>query len=252
MFTLCHRPAPPRAASMPLSRLWFGMLLALLLVGPLGRPALAESQKGGLPALEDRVTVLETTVSSQQTQINKLMAALALETARAQAAETTLQSNITTIARTPGPTGPQGPKGDTGATGPQGLVGDSPFTVSGTAGQPGALVTLTGYNLQIVNGTNSTGTINGLGNLIVGYNESRQNFGSASADNRTGSHNLIVGYANNYSSFGGLVAGDFNNISNDVATVTGGEGNTASGLRSSVSGGEANVASGIISSVTGG
>src|SRR6516225_3097954 len=50
-------------------------------------------------------------------------------------------------------------------------------------------VVITGANLRIVNGLGSTETTNGLGNLIVGYNEER-GFG---LDKRTGSHNVVVG-----------------------------------------------------------
>jgi len=71
-------------------------------------------------------------------------------------------------------------------------------------------VVITGANLRIVNGLGSTLTTNGLGNLIVGYNELRQEFGGCSGstgpfctDSRTGSHNVVVGRANNFSSFGG-------------------------------------------------
>jgi hypothetical protein len=48
-------------------------------------------------------------------------------------------------------------------------------------------VVITGANLRIVNGQGSTETTNGLGNLIVGYNEPRDETGSF--DVRTGSHN---------------------------------------------------------------
>jgi hypothetical protein len=55
-------------------------------------------------------------------------------------------------------------------------------------------VVITGANLRIVNGLGSTETTNGLGNLIVGYNEER-GFG---LDKRTGSHNVVVGRENNF------------------------------------------------------
>src|SRR5262247_1652366 len=45
-------------------------------------------------------------------------------------------------------------------------------------------VVITGANLRIVNGLGATETTNGLGNLIVGYNELRNDPGSA--DVRTG------------------------------------------------------------------
>src|SRR5215471_10643777 len=67
-------------------------------------------------------------------------------------------------------------------------------------------VVITGANLRIVNGLGSTGTMNGLGNLIVGYNELQPLLPNV----RTGSHNVVVGSRNNFSSFGGLVVGDRN------------------------------------------
>jgi hypothetical protein len=107
-------------------------------------------------------------------------------------------------------------------------------------------VVITGANLRIVNGLGATATTNGLGNLIVGYNEQ---FGPG---NRTGSHNAVVGRSNNFSSFGGLVVGDFNEISGEFASVSGGVENVASGRWSSVSGGNRNMASNDFSSVSGG
>jgi hypothetical protein len=126
---------------------------------------------------------------------------------------------------------------------------------------------ITGANLHIVNGLGRTdcGTEeqpipdcpNGLGNLIVGYNESR--FESCEdpselfcRDIRTGSHNVVVGQQHNFSRFGGLVVGTGHTISGDFAAVCGGEVNTASGLIASVSGGTHNTASGTNSSVSGG
>ena len=59
-----------------------------------------------------------------------------------------------------------------------------------------------GANLHIRDGSGSTdGPVNGLGNLIVGYNERR-----GEGDDRTGSHNLIVGSQHNYSAYSSLVA----------------------------------------------
>ncbi len=104
-------------------------------------------------------------------------------------------------------------------------------------------------NVMVVNGTGTTaGVTNGLGNLIVGYDE----FFGGPDDNKGGSHNLVVGPAHNYSSFGGFVAGVHNSLLAENATVSGGSGNTAQGLRSSVSGGRDNAASEIFSSVSGG
>ena len=88
-------------------------------------------------------------------------------------------------------------------------------------------ISITGANLWIKSGSGATdggGTVNGLGNLIVGYNEAR-----GAGDDRTGSHNLIIGSQNNYASFGGLVAGYLNTVSGTYSSVSGGNGNTASG-----------------------
>jgi hypothetical protein len=104
-----------------------------------------------------------------------------------------------------------------------------------------------GVNVHILNGEGSTFEANGLGNLIVGYNEPRPT-GTA----RSGSHNIVVGAYNEYSSYGGLVAGYWNTISEGFATVSGGYSNTASGRYSSVSGGAGNNALAILSSVSGG
>ena len=113
-----------------------------------------------------------------------------------------------------------------------------------------------GMNVQIVNGTGATsGTPDGTGNLIIGYNEIR---GESNCPNgyfcnrRGGSHNLVIGFENNYSSFGGMVVGYANEIVGIFSSVSGGLGNTARGQYSSVSGGVENSASGALSSVSGG
>jgi hypothetical protein len=89
----------------------------------------------------------------------------------------------------------------------------------------GNQVFITGANLHIVNGLEATDTTNGLGNLIVGYNEPR---GEEEGQNiRTGSHNVVVGQRHNFSRFGGLVVGFRNEISGDFASVSGGFNITA-------------------------
>jgi hypothetical protein len=126
----------------------------------------------------------------------------------------------------------------------------------------GNTLTFSRMNLQVVSGSNATyGTTNGLGNLIIGYNERRGD----GKDNTTGSHNLVLGTQNNYSSYGGIVTGYWNEIG--LCALAGGENNTASGNFSSVltgvnntasasgaivSGGNQNTASGVSSSILGG
>ena len=77
------------------------------------------------------------------------------------------------------------------------------------------------------------GPVNGLGNLIVGYDEPR-----LSGSDKTGSHNIVVGFRHNYSSYGGLVVGEYNEIAGGYATVSGGYNYTTNSNYTSVSGGE--------------
>jgi hypothetical protein len=127
---------------------------------------------------------------------------------------------------------------------------------------------ITGTNLIIQNGLGATNghpanplddgasggtTVNGKGNLIIGYNASRATFDLISGtDVRTGSHNLVMGDFNNYSRFGGIVAGVSNTISGAWASINGGNSNTASGTWASVSGGDHNIASGASAWIGGG
>ena len=127
----------------------------------------------------------------------------------------------------------------------------APMTLSGTD------LTFTGVNVHIVNGMGGTETANGLGNLILGYGESRAGIG-LSGDVRTGSHNLVTGIYNNYGSFGGIVGGygnslsggeefavgALNTVTGNQACVTGGISNTATGDYASVLGGTSNTAVG--------
>jgi hypothetical protein len=120
----------------------------------------------------------------------------------------------------------------------------------------GKEIFITGANLHLVNGLGSTDCDgneipdcpNGLGNLIVGYNEMR----SEEENIRTGSHTVVVGEQNNFSHVGGLVVGVFNTIRADFASVSGGAFNTASGANAAVSGGVSNTASGVFAAVSGG
>jgi trimeric autotransporter adhesin len=136
----------------------------------------------------------------------------------------------------------------------------------------GKILRFSGMNVQVVNGMGSTSTINGLGNLIIGYNENNgltsvircsngayldqatceQNNETWSHTHKSGSHYLVTGSGNNYSRYGGIVAG-FRNFSTGIySTVMGGYLNTASGPYSSATGGTSNTAHGHYSSVSGG
>ncbi len=109
-------------------------------------------------------------------------------------------------------------------------------------------VLIEGLNVQIVNGLGATATINGAGNLIVGYNE----HGNPHGDNRTGSHNIVTGRRNSFLSYGGLVVGSENSIVAPWASISGGVYGTATGEGSSISGGYDNYADGYYASISGG
>jgi hypothetical protein len=156
-----------------------------------------------------------------------------------------------------------------------------PYVTVQTTGMP--KVVFSGINVQIVNGLGQTDSINGLGNLIIGYDKQRggcvtndmvcsiggtaawgngdinypQQMCSAAGgvlacDHKGGSHYLIVGDLHNYSQYGGVVFGYKNTSNRAWATVTGGSSNHAGGEAASVSGGVGSLAQGKNSSVCGG
>jgi hypothetical protein len=115
-----------------------------------------------------------------------------------------------------------------------------------------------GMNLQIVNGLGATDgdtgdgpEVNGLGNLVVGYDEVRGCGGAICPANKYGSHNLVIGADNMYTSYGSLVVGENNSAFAPYASVVGGYFNDATGWYSTVVGSAGNVAEGNWSSVLG-
>jgi hypothetical protein len=104
------------------------------------------------------------------------------------------------------------------------------FVSSGVGGKP--TVQFSNVNVQIINGTGSTNSANGEGNLVLGYDESG---GGA----QTGSHDLILGQQQTYTGAGDIVGGDGNDASGNE-DLLGGEQNTAAGDASSVLGGSGN------------
>jgi uncharacterized coiled-coil protein SlyX len=138
------------------------------------------------------------------------------------------------------------------------------------------LVMLTGANLQIRSGAGNTGTANGLGNLIVGYNERHGGTrhcsrgtdgdlqpildeaaclaagGTWGSEQRTGSHYLVVGPYNDYTATGGVVFGLGNVSSAEGANVLGGGGNQATAWYAVVTAGLGNSARASHASVGGG
>lgn len=123
-------------------------------------------------------------------------------------------------------------------------------------GQP--TLTISGENVRIVNGAGSTATVNGRGNLFLGYN--------ATPGTQGGSHDVVVGDSNTANSFGSLVVGQsnrswahgetvlgYNNGADHAyATATGGSANQVTATYATVAGGAFNKATGPYSSITGG
>ena len=77
----------------------------------------------------------------------------------------------------------------------------------------GNTLQFSGMNLQLVNGVGGTETTNGLGNLIIGYNEGPRI--------QTGSHNLVLGEGATFTSYGGLIGGDNNTLAAPDSVVFG-------------------------------
>jgi hypothetical protein len=109
-------------------------------------------------------------------------------------------------------------------------------------GVKGPHILFTGVNVHVRSGSGFTndngGTLTGLGNLIIGYNEDTSPTATL-ASARKGSHNLVGGSVNSFSSFGGMVFG-YQNAVGPVApygSVLGGSENKALGINSTVYGG---------------
>lgn len=145
------------------------------------------------------------------------------------------------------------------------------LTVDTISDTRGPLVILSGLNLQLINGHGETDSVNGLGNLIIGYDTARSDSTYFCSDGRwtdltnceshgaiwsvshkSGSHYLVIGDQNNYSQYGGIVTGYRNSSIRTYASVSGGNNNTSSGQYSSISGGQRNTANGRFASITGG
>ncbi|MEM7164182.1 MAG: hypothetical protein AAF581_01885 [Planctomycetota bacterium] len=125
-------------------------------------------------------------------------------------------------------------------------------------GQGGLSKTIrfTGVNVQVVNGLGATnglpanpfqtlpGVVNGVGNLIVGYNDG---YGD-----RTGSHNIVCGFSNQYASYGGIVGGSANRLESALSAVISGNNNVCSGSYSTICSGTNNSCVGAANAILGG
>jgi hypothetical protein len=157
-----------------------------------------------------------------------------------------------------GKQGPEGKEGPLGKEGPEGKIAGLSkaeletlqkilphilYVAAGIGGKP--TVQFSGVNVQVVSGAGKTTTINGLGNLVIGYDENTGHL-------QTGSSNLVLGEQQTFTSYAGILAGFENTISGPFASVTGGGLNKATFKEASISGGWSNTASAENASVSGG
>jgi len=216
--------------------------------------------QGAIEEIVSRLARLEQTVSAQDTELRRvsgelaraksdvamLSGELALATTRVASLESELSATrVDVAAHTVGLAGLNELTQDitrTTINGARSLVFDSVnIHVRSGAGA-------TNGNPALASSVDASSVAtNGLGNVIIGYDEP-----GLAGSSRTGSHNLVVGSRHNYSSFGGIVVGDGNTISAPFASVSGGLSNSALSSWASVSGGSGNRAWDLEASVAGG
>lgn len=103
-------------------------------------------------------------------------------------------------------------------------------------------VLISAANLQLVNGSGVTDSVNGLGNFVVGYNASNEAF-----VDRFGSHNLVVGDDQSYSDTQEIITENLHSdhgltltVAKDMSTVIGGDQLTSVASNRSLQVGESN------------
>jgi hypothetical protein len=246
-----------------------------------------ELDGGGLSALRTFVMTLVAQVEESKQKIARLEAALAAEVRARQAADVVLQNNINAISgggvtqayvdaaiaqeageRSTADTALEGQIANEAAARAAADLTFAPLSsvtalsalvplaahVTVAAGDINGLagphVIFSGANVHVRSGHASGDSLvqNGLGNLILGYNES----GGYVPEERGGSHNVVAGPYHRYNFGVGLVVGYASRLGNDGASVSGGFMNQAAGEFSSVSGGSNNSANGMFAAVSGG
>jgi hypothetical protein len=155
-----------------------------------------------------------------------------------------------------GPAGKEGKEGKAGKAGPE---GKSPFTAEETATLKAILpfikfvsvgagskptIQFSGVNVQVLNGSGKQLTSNGLGNLVVGYDES--------PGSQIGSHDVILGSQQTVEANGGLIGGEKNHLSGTGNVVFGFENNANGFHFASILGGRSSTANAEYSTVGGG
>jgi FtsZ-binding cell division protein ZapB len=217
------------------------------------------SLQAAIAALQGQNATLQTTVGNLQTS----NAALQNQVAALQSTNTNLQNQINAL---PTDTNLQNQINglQTSVTAVQNQLANAshvlaldPYVSVDLAMENGVRapnIVFSGANVHIVSGsgaTNDNGTLTGLGNLIIGYDENPPV--SANPQYRKGSHNLIVGRGNEFSAqgFGNLIAGENNYINGECGFVAGAN-NVIYQLNASICGGQYNSVGGSFNVVVGG
>ncbi len=195
--------------------------------------ALAAKLVQTMDDLRQRNQALDTQVAAQSATIQSLQAALAQEVADRAAYADAQAAAALSAART---------YSDARLA----PVSDKLIHVS----RNGNNLFVIGANLHVRNGLGATSSLNGLGNLIVGYNESRGQ--PNNPDVRTGSHNIVTGTGINFSGTSAFLTGVNNSSNGSFASVLGGTGNVSSGNFAVVVGGFNNRATGNWATILGG
>ncbi|KAJ3145487.1 hypothetical protein HDU86_000900 [Geranomyces michiganensis] len=108
-------------------------------------------------------------------------------------------------------------------------------TRSPNIGGTGSDLIFNGLNVVVNNGANDPRVTNGLGNVVIGYN----NINVASSV--SGSHNIVIGMENKYTGYSNLVSGAGSIASGNVGAILGGQFNEMGVNFGVMAGGSSNV-----------
>jgi hypothetical protein len=182
------------------------------------------------------ISALQTQVTDLQGKVAALTSANVSMQSQLQAAQSligSLQTQVTALTNSAG--------GGAGLNALSKYITVDPNPINGIKGPH---VIFTGVNVHIRSGSGFTddgGSLRGLGNLIVGYNELPNpilvpDIGPCDRA-LTGSHNIVGGSGNVVGSYGGFVAGTRNCLTGAYTSVLGGNQNESSGPASTILGG---------------
>jgi hypothetical protein len=236
-------------------KLLFTLLAAALLAGPTA--AQAQNVQQQIAALQSQVTALKSQVSTLQTDdaasksqlaslqstnatLQNQVASLQASVGNLQSANTTLQNQVAALQSSSNTASGQISSLQSSNTAVQNqlaaaanVLALNPFVTVDPNPENGVIgphITFHNANIHIVSGSGATddssgsgGSLTGLGNLFIGYNElpaSNPNPGY-----RAGSHNLVIGPGHQFTSYGGFLAGYSNILQAASSSICGGSFN---------------------------